>query len=998
MPMRPSLLVAACFVAVSLVSLAAPLSAADAPAPRDKVRVLFTFENAADLAAIKSEAENVDASLSADNGVTEGKTCARLMLAQGKDKYAVFTLGKEAIKDWAGFDYFAMDVYSEEAVNISFELWDHDSKNYATRCTIEPIAIHPGKNAILIPINRACRNNKTGLDWNELETKDKIDLNNLKMVKIFTGCAADHPIVLWVDNVRLMQEDAAKPKFKVKLPDGALAFDFGATGAACPGFKSVGAKTAFADGDCGLAAGSDAQEAGDGWPDGLTGTFLTGDRLEFKAKVPNGKYKLWLCAGKVLDEHYHSHYLLQANDTVLCDEKPTRDDYFGEQYYFRFLHTQYSRKPHAVWINYLSRMYAAQTADIEVTDGAFTLKSEGHFLCAAILVPAAAADAFTAMTAQLQADRIAAFEKSFYAAPLPTPEKMDGDGDYVLWQPGSPAVDVDRKASEGLSVGPFTFPTAADRKANSLVGAGAPGQRVVLSLAVLPFTDLGHCTLKLADLAGPGPNPSTIPAGAIHPYFQNYRSDGADVSEMCLLPGDSLNCEAAITQVFWLWIDLPADAKPGAYTANFTFTPTAGTAMSVPVKFEVYPFHLEQSLPYSFGMYGWVPPMPDLNGEALDKREIADLQWARAIGFTARAFDLYTVGGVGPHGLRLTFHTHELDLAKQCGFGANPDQLQMCDALGIGRTLGRTLLPRHPGEHAAPVDANPGVEFTAPNFKELWYTGARQLKEFLDKQSLPFAVQCVDEPREMPNPWNRNLADTIRYADWLKDVGLKAFCTPMSDGQSGRDGKMLDYTQLVDHLAIVSVHAGKVSERLVAKTLAEHKTLWFYNTGMDRFSWGFFNWRTGSKGRWEWNMCSAGSGGVHGYPGDEWYNPFTAREGMTELAPLSVNPQGILWQSLFFQVAQGINDTAYLVTLEEAIAANKTAGTNLDTVKQAEEFLAALKKVIPMTPGVQGLSDAGAGALVGQGAQDQSMALAPAWRVKIADFLKVLAPAPAPKP
>ena len=128
---------------------------------------------------------------------------------------------------------------------LTLELWDAASKNYATRCTFENVRTRPGRQTLLYPIGRARRNAKEGLDWGELEAKDKIDLDALKRVKLFLTPLKDRDAVLWIDNIRLMQEDAAKPKLAVPLPKGAIAYKFGGPGVKAPGFTTVTPETVF---------------------------------------------------------------------------------------------------------------------------------------------------------------------------------------------------------------------------------------------------------------------------------------------------------------------------------------------------------------------------------------------------------------------------------------------------------------------------------------------------------------------------------------------------------------------------------------------------------------------------------------------------------------------------------------------------------------------------------------------------------------------------------
>ena len=221
--------------------------------------------------------------------------------------------------------------------------------------------------------------------------------------------------------------------------------------------------------------------------------------------------------------------------------------------------------------------------------------------------------------------------------------------------------------------------------------------------------------------------------------------------------------------------------------------------------------------------------------------------------------------------------------------------------------------------------------------------------------------------------------------DWLKEGGIEqTFTTPMGDMQSGRD-----YTSLVDHATIISTHAGPGSEKLMRLTPQKNKTLWLYNTGMDRLSWGFYNWRVSSAGRWEWHWCWAeGSGESPGYLNDEeWYNSFTGKWGYTSFAPHPANPGGFLFQSLFLTCCDGITDTAYLVTLEKALAAAQAQPEKAALVAKAKEFLAKLKNDIPFLPSVRGIASAAEGALVGKGLESAAAAQCENWRRQIAEFL-----------
>jgi len=320
------------------------------------------------------------------------------------------------------------------------------------------------------------------------------------------------------------------------------------------------------------------------------------------------------------------------------------------------------------------------------------------------------------------------------------------------------------------------------------------------------------------------------------------------------------------------------------------------------------------------------------------------------------------------------------DLAREVGMGRHPKQYQMGNTLGLARAIGRRVL----GKSGGMVDQQPGIELQQPEFRGYFMNALRQYRAVIEKSGLPVAVEIVDEPREVPNPWNRNLSDTITYAQMVRDAGLRGFITPMADANAGKD-----YTVLADYADIVSVHAWKASEKLMAKSKENKATLWLYNTGMDRFSWGFYNWRAGSEGRWEWHFCWPEDTASGGYPGREWYNPFTGSHGMAPLAPANYSG-GMLFNSAFLDVCEGINDYTYLFTLETTLDRCEKEGRHAAIVKDAKAFLDALRRVIPAIPGTKGLVNDTDGALVGLGISDESRLQAPQWRAKIAAFLRQL--------
>jgi hypothetical protein len=939
--------------ALILALCCAQLRAAD----RKEVRILYDFEDPGELEDLKKSAENATFDIVQDNGVTHGKNCCRVVFKQGGD-YGVFFLGDAKIKNWGDFDYFAMDVFMEREskVSFSFELMDGLTKGYPTRCTIEPVNVKQGKNSIVIPINRAKRNGKEGRDWEELEPKDKMQMNALTKVKLFLNPPKDGgDLVWWIDNVRVLQEDALGGKMKVDVPAGTTAFVFGHRGTNLPGFFT--AENAGEDAR-GFTLGGNIENCGKHWPDPLTGDGVydpKGGVIRFEKTLPDGDYFVWLASGMVLkSEIKQPHYLLKIGSETIVDESPSADDLAGEKYLFRFLKTQYSERENALFTDYIERMYPVYEKKISVTGGKLSIQASGHFLSALIVMPVAQEAAFKKLTAEIRAERIRSFNSTLSLDPQKKPAKKDGDGPFVCFIPDDSTV-----------FSPATAPTDAERARKNFDLAGAPGQHLTLRLGIVPFDTIGKCRLEISELKGP----AAIPASAARIYFQDYRVRGDSAAEAALMPSSELNVEKGVSSCWWAWLKIPDDAAAGDYSGTVKVTPAAGQPVTFPVKLKVYPFKLEEILPYSFGMY-YSPPV--------DKKKITEqLTFMREIGFTGTCVGGGTFKGLIGNGVDLAFDPMMFNLAKAAGMGRHPLQYQMGNSLGVARAIGRNM--------GAKVDQNPGSEMALPGLKPAYLDACKKYAEFIKSQGLPVAVEIVDEPREVPNPWNRNLKDTNTYGDWLKEAGIfPTFVTPMGDGQNG-----LDYTSLIDHADIISTHAGKGSERLMKMTPEKKKMLWLYNTGMDRLSWGFYNWRMGSVGRWEWHFCFFDPGSNSGYINDEeWFNPFTSADGFAPHAPNSY-PGAMLFKSVFFTCSEGITDAAYIVTLEKAIAAAEGNAAKAATAAKAKEYLASLKQTIPFLPGVKNIANEAAGALVGTGLNAEGTECE-SWRRKIAEFLTAL--------
>jgi len=942
-----------------LVVLLVP-SLAPAQEARTKGRLLYSFETPGEAAKLAKLADNAAVETVQDVGVTHGERCLRLTAKRGAD-YGSVRLDADAVKGWAEFDYLALDVTTSEeaALPLMVELWDGASKNYATRCTFEDVKTRPGRQTLLYHIARARRNGKEGRSWEELQPQDKIDRDALTQVKIFLTPPKDRDAVLYLDNIRLLQEDAAKPRFEVALPAGALAWKFASPGVGMKGFTTLSPKD-FPD------AKLTAQ--GDGWPDLFSGTFLVGPAGEpttIEVKVPDGSYHYALSAGPIYRSDRLPKLLLRLGDKAILDGQPTAAEYQSRKHLLRFMDTLYSARPHALWLDFIDRMYPTHTGTIQVRDGKVSLAFRDCFLAALVLTPERQATEVPAFLEKLRHARIAAFERDLRPRPA---RKLDlpADRPYLAYIPDHDA-----------TIRPDSVPSDEERKRPLGYDLHvAPGERVTVRLAVAAGADLGDCTLEIARARG-------MPPLRVRPdiYLQNYRDDGDAVRESALLPGGRFRLEGGVTWTWWVTFVVP-ELLPPIWTGNagcdVVFTPTNGPDLRVPLKLSAVPDRRTDPLPLSLGVYYSPPNGAGWDADTRKRVWLGQLKWLRGLGFTATGVGTGTVTGLNPDGtVKVTFDPTPYDLAKQAGLGVHPGQYQMGNTLPLGRAIGRRL----PGSLGAKVDQQPGIELKQPGFDGYFLDACKQYRGFIEKQGLPVAVEVVDEPREVPNPWNRNLADTLAYCAMVKKAGLVGFVTPMADGNSGKD-----YTPLVDAADVLSVHAWRASEKLIGLAQEKKRPLWFYNTGMDRLSWGFYPWRAGATGRWEWHFYFPEDQAKGGYPGREPYNPFTGSHGLTSPGPLA-EPGAMRFQSAFLTASEGVTDWAYLLTLEQRVKEAEAAGKHAEVVMEAKAFLAALNRAIPAIPGSKNLLTEADGPLVGMGLTDEARRFTPQWRRTIAGLL-----------
>ena len=808
----------------------------------------------------------------------------------------------------------------------------------------------------------------------------------------------------WV-SILLAAVGALAADWNIGLPADGTGFKFGKE--EIPELKNVTSQSLFKDqAGFGFMSVSGISQNDASWPDALSGGFLSSDKeLEFRAKVPNGRYLVWMCAGKIIRADIKERrYLLKINDATVCDERPGEEEFWSEKYLYRFMMTQYSERPHAIWEDFIDRMYSSTQSVATVSDGILSVKSMNYFLSALIVAPEKEAAAFDRVLSGIKAKRVEDFEKTLKPLPFPKPSKKEGDGDYVIFVP-----DI------GAELMPWTAPTDEERKRMSIKSAGTPGERVIMKVGIVPFADLGKSSIEVSDLKGP----ETIAASRIRVLFRNFRFNGSDYDPQhperaltALIPTLSVNAERGVTRFFYLLLSVPDNAKAGVYTGVFKFKPGKGKPSDMPVELEVYPFRLDGNLPFAFGMW-WTsgfnePAFSD--PAALRKFRKEQLESMREeIGLTTITVPGFQFRRIVGDKVEIALDTTWYDLARETGMARNPEQALLVGNLwgDSGRSLKRFLSDDARQRMARQEAKIPGLADLTdnPEFNKYMTEGCRQYRELLKKMGLPVVVNAVDEPRERDaynkremKSYRLNLAGTLVMCDLMRDAELsvpalsRISVNPMADINYDK----VSYLPILDHVDLISTHGSDRSEQFMRQTVERGKTLWVYNIGQDRYTWGFYNWRVQSKGRWEWCFWGHSNSAQSGYPGREWYNPFTgmtgvgAWNGVACCAPYTACKGGVLYLPQAYDMREGVTDAAYLYTLGELLKKPELARSKKG--EEALAFLASLEKAIPFLPKkVKGMAGPNAGQMVGRGTEDEARLRVAEWRNTIAGFLKELA-------
>jgi hypothetical protein len=449
-----------------------------------------------------------------------------------------------------------------------------------------------------------------------------------------------------------------------------------------------------------------------------------------------------------------------------------------------------------------------------------------------------------------------------------------------------------------------------------------PGEYVPVTFAITPLKDLGETRVDFNTLQSRSdttnrtiPTEGNLVSGVVryHARSTNKQINGWKPGPGMIVPTSQWNIRDGVSKQFWLTYQVPDDMPPGLYTGTIMINPEYADSTRLAVELQVLPFKLQRPAQLAIGMTYFSPVPYAATGEAdfwlRMQAEFADM----------RAHNMTTVQYAGIRMDDYDRFGRALALYRNAGFEQPVTLLESHGAMWRLRRNGipwesaefhtqyvqfvRDFLEQGQLRQWPPVIINFGDEFTNRAMEEFGADVARHLKQ------IPGIVTSAD-------------------ANGYKEVELMAPEVDIVAFNNGWDGPE-------------GVNEGKklLNKGTVDLILNAGATPWLVNIGMDRFSNGYWFWkmiRLGVRGKMEWIYRS-----YNGMP----FNTFDAEP--LRAHAVYPGPNGTAIPSLSYEWMRiGLDDLAYLYTLEQVVAGSRGDPEKALAVAAAEAFIHKLDSMI----------------------------------------------------
>ncbi|HYE05299.1 MAG TPA: glycoside hydrolase domain-containing protein [Planctomycetota bacterium] len=821
--------------------------------------------------------------------------------------------------DWSTWDALAFDVFNPKSDSIEIGGWvraGDAGSDWWNRYNWQRV-IRPGMNTVRLSVG-----DMTGPNGGK-----PIDVSRIVGFNI----SADHATVD-LDNVRLVKgvEEVAVAGLK--------RFDFGpATGAVMPGFAKMTRDSAFSGGaDAGWQPGGqfgrdfDINEIlGRHRPvDDLCRDFCMPIRATFSVALPDGTYGAWLMLAPPGAGWAPSfrHRTVAAEGAVVVDQRYDAKTFAAYEYRFQDLE---DLPGDDLWSRYIDPLFTASVFEVEVKDGRLDLDFDAHGEWWSAMVNGLAVwPASSTAAAQRWLDGLSARRKEAYEANhverLPTPpaaayqakpdETKRGYARFIH--------SVDRDVAVNAA------PTAEETARRDVAMRAAPGERQTRCVSLFPLRQIGPVKIEVSALAGPGG--ASIPASAIESRVVRYKASNFTAVYTPIpkfldpVPTAGFDLRPGVLRSLWFTATVPKDAKPGAYRGTVRIVSPDG-ADEVPLAIEVLPIALDE-VAIPMGMFNMGPLVNaaafDPDGEAYWSAIKRMCEDARAHGMTS----LDPVVGMplqrienGKAVVDFSRMDRFMEIAKAAGF------TQELNGYAIG--TGLPARPGHDDSHLEACARQHGVADFATVVRAYFDAVREHAKA---KAWLPIAFCLDDEYIVHPGSHPERLA---------------AFCTLYQDNAPGfrfvcYDSSYLNQKQGAEREALTRMLgaidtwcAGLHSPDDAAAVKAGGRRLWLYNTGMDRFTFGTYQFFARTKydvsGFFQWTYNGTGT----------FVNHYFASHNEGHYGVVYETSRGLLASPTWERISEGCVDHRYLQTAWRLVGEAKKAGKAGAEAKALEQTI-----------------------------------------------------------
>ena len=464
--------------------------------------------------------------------------------------------------------------------------------------------------------------------------------------------------------------------------------------------------------------------------------------------------------------------------------------------------------------------------------------------------------------------------------PAPSPSSADTKSGFILFN-----------RSFMLPVYWNTNPLPSELNPASFDYFSAPGHSGNVAIGVWPLEtgDLQVTVPELSDGQGNVFKSENIEVRFVQHLLKQVQHQIVKINPEMIVRANPVKLYQGVTRQVWLMINVPEGTAAGKYSGDLTLALGNKEKRSVKLSVEVLPIKLLTDQDKSFG---WYCSPTDIMGLTDYKK----------------------------HGYNSLASGFECSIKSVSGGKATLDFSAMDKTIATLKKVGLEGY-RHIGTAInifTELNQQGLKDFTS-EYNETYKDCLRQMRDHSAKQGIKLCFWLVDEPREtMLNTWNRNLADTLKFAKLGKEAGVETYQDVMEDTQFTPEQR----TALISAFDIMSPHCvKKYCPLIIEETKQLNKQLWLYNTSIDRF--GFSTWKHNAVGRTEW-AYNCGLNELSAKNIDTWSS---TRMGDPACSIIYPAKNEVIPSPSFEKASQGIIDYRYVYTLEQAIKSLREAGT-----------------------------------------------------------------------